>query len=81
MSQPFFICCMSTMSLYMLYIKSLDRNQTEETLDEDMQSSILLSSKVSIFLTNRSSKVAVEDNLDNTEDVYILMYFISLNVI
>jgi hypothetical protein len=50
-----------------------------ETSDEheDLQGSIL-SSEISILVTNRWSKIAVEDCMDNSEEVFTWCYYIRL---
>ena len=52
-----------------------------ETSDEheDLQGSIL-SSEISILVTNRWSKVAVEDYMDNNEEVFMLFYFMTIYI-
>ena len=52
-----------------------------ETSDEheDLQGSIL-STEVSMLLTNRSSEVVVEDYIVNEEEVFMLLYSIRLNI-
>ena len=50
-----------------------------ETSDEheDLQG-LILSSEISILVTNRWSKIAVKDRMDNSEEVFTWCYFIRL---